>query len=155
MAQKAHPMQFCGFSASATKYPFAFMRCVLSAMTFLGQALAHSPHPLHSFSSMVMLAIITSVARTAGRAPLSADAAVKKMLSELFYHEGICLVKQFIAKTLKKVQKMIANYTIFVYYREEKAKSVDSFQILPEKAVYLPTTEPLHRTFCGALPELL
>lgn len=69
------------------------MRCVLSAMTFLGQAFAHNPHPLHSFSSIVMLAIITSVARTTGRAPLFADAAVKKMLSVLFYHEGIGLVK--------------------------------------------------------------
>ena len=54
IAQNAHPMQFCGLRASATKYPFAFMRCSLSEITFFGQAFAQSPQPLQICSSMVM-----------------------------------------------------------------------------------------------------
>ena len=54
IAQNAHPIQFCVLRTSATKYPFAFMRCSLSEITFFGQAFAQRPQPFYIFSSMVM-----------------------------------------------------------------------------------------------------
>ena len=37
------------------------MRCSLSEMTFFGQASAHKPQPLHTFSSIVMDAIFVAL----------------------------------------------------------------------------------------------
>lgn len=97
IAQNAHPIQFCGFTFSATKYPFAFMRCSLKEITFFGHASAHRPQPLQTFSSIVIFAIVFPP-------PAPPLCGRRIMLPFIIYHHAT-KIKRFSTPKRKKLRK--------------------------------------------------